>query len=190
MSPVGSGGVRSKASAHPSKTFACSVRRLNGSMRRARTGTGAEGVSPYTRCRVGQRAPRPPVAAGLRAGSSSGVERDAQVGDRFAGGRGGRSLRSGLPLLRQRPEARSPFGSREGTLATRRCPPRDRVPAREPLLAEEYRQGHLTKPDLRRLPGFETSDQIDGFLRAHEVWIEYTLEDLERERAGFRRLGL
>jgi hypothetical protein len=62
--------------------------------------------------------------------------------------------------------------------------------ALEALVAEEYRQGHLTKPDLRRVLGFETGDQIDGFLRAHEVWIDYALEDLERERAGLRRLGL
>jgi len=62
--------------------------------------------------------------------------------------------------------------------------------ALEALLADEYRKGRLTKPDLRRLLGFETSDQIDGFLRADEVWIDYTLEDLERERAGLRRLGL
>lgn len=61
--------------------------------------------------------------------------------------------------------------------------------ALEALVAEEYRQGHLHKPDLRRLLGFETSDQIDTFLKAHEVWIEYTLEDLERERASLRRLG-
>jgi hypothetical protein len=60
----------------------------------------------------------------------------------------------------------------------------------EALLADEYRQGHLTKPDLRRLLGFETSDQIDGFLKAHDVWIDYTMEDLERERAGLHRLGL
>jgi hypothetical protein len=58
------------------------------------------------------------------------------------------------------------------------------------FVADEYRLGNLTKPDLRRLLGFETSDQIDGFLHAHNVWIEYTLEDLERERAGLRRLGL
>jgi hypothetical protein len=66
------------------------------------------------------------------------------------------------------------------------------VPRRalEALVAWEYRQGHLTKPDLRRVLGFETGDQIDSFLRAHEVWIDYTLEDLERERAGLRRLGL
>ena len=62
--------------------------------------------------------------------------------------------------------------------------------ALEALLADEYRQGHLTKPDLRRLLGLQTSDQIDTFLRAHDVWIEYTMEDLERERTGLRRLGL
>lgn len=54
----------------------------------------------------------------------------------------------------------------------------------EALAAAEYRQGSLTKPDLRRLLGFETSDQIDTFLKTHEIYIEYTLTDLERERAG------
>jgi hypothetical protein len=61
--------------------------------------------------------------------------------------------------------------------------------ALEALVAEEYKQGHLTKPDLRRLLGFETGDQIDAFLKAHDVWIDYTIEDLERERAGLRRPG-
>lgn len=62
--------------------------------------------------------------------------------------------------------------------------------ALEALVADEYREGNLTKPDLRRLLGFETGDQIDGFLKAHGIWIEYTMEDLERERAGLQRLGL
>ena len=61
--------------------------------------------------------------------------------------------------------------------------------ALEALVAEEYKHGRLTKPDLRRLLGFATSDQIDGFLKAHDIWIDYTIEDLERERAGLRRLG-
>jgi len=61
--------------------------------------------------------------------------------------------------------------------------------ALEAFVADEYRHGNLTKPDLRRLLGFETSEQIDTFLSAHDVWIEYTMEDLERERAGLRRLG-
>lgn len=62
--------------------------------------------------------------------------------------------------------------------------------ALEALAAEEYRQGRLHKPDLRRLLGFTTSDQIDTFLKVHEVWIDYTVEDLERERAGLQRLGI
>jgi hypothetical protein len=61
--------------------------------------------------------------------------------------------------------------------------------ALEALVAEEYKQGHLSKSDLRRLLSLETSDQIDGFLKAHDVWIDYTLEDLQRERAGLERLG-
>lgn len=61
--------------------------------------------------------------------------------------------------------------------------------ALEALIAEEYRLGRLTKPDLRRTLGFTTSDQIDTFLKAHEVWIDYPIDDLERERAGLARLG-
>ena len=61
--------------------------------------------------------------------------------------------------------------------------------ALEALAAEEFKRGRLTKPDLRRLLGFETSHQIDEFLTAHGVFEEFTLEDLEREREGLRRLG-
>ena len=62
--------------------------------------------------------------------------------------------------------------------------------ALEALVAEEYRQGHLHKPDLRRLLGFETSYEIDGFLKAHQVFDDYTLEDLDRELQGLKRLGV
>jgi hypothetical protein len=62
--------------------------------------------------------------------------------------------------------------------------------ALEALVAEEYRLGHLNKPDLRRLLGFETSYEIDGFLKAHNVYEDYTMEDLERELEGLRRLGI
>ena len=61
--------------------------------------------------------------------------------------------------------------------------------ALEAWVAEEYKHGHLSKPDLRRLLAFETSDQIDSFLKAHDVWIDYSLEDLEQERQGLKRLG-
>jgi hypothetical protein len=61
--------------------------------------------------------------------------------------------------------------------------------AREALTAEEYKHERLSKPDLQRLPGIETSYELCGFLKAHDVWIEYTREDSERESRGLERLG-
>src|SRR5271166_4367258 len=62
--------------------------------------------------------------------------------------------------------------------------------ALEALAAEEYKHDRLTKPELQRLLGIETSFQLDEFLKAHDIWIEYTQEDAERERKSFQRLGL
>lgn len=45
-----------------------------------------------------------------------------------------------------------------------------------------------SKPDLQRLLGIETSFELDAFLRAHDVWIEYSREDAERESRGLQRL--
>jgi hypothetical protein len=61
--------------------------------------------------------------------------------------------------------------------------------ALEGFALEEYKSGRMNGPEIRRLLGFETGDQLDGFLKAHDVWIDYTIEDLEREREGLRRLG-
>lgn len=61
--------------------------------------------------------------------------------------------------------------------------------ALEAWLAEEYKNDRLTKPELQRLLGIETSCELDGFLKAHDVWIEYTREDAERERRSLKRLG-
>jgi hypothetical protein len=62
--------------------------------------------------------------------------------------------------------------------------------ALEALVAEAYRAGRLTKPDLRRLLGFETGYEIDGFLKAHEVYDGITLEELNRQLETLDRLGL
>jgi hypothetical protein len=59
----------------------------------------------------------------------------------------------------------------------------------EALLAEEYKPDRITKPELQKLLGIETSYELDGFLKGHDVWIEYTREDAERERRGLERLG-
>ena len=39
--------------------------------------------------------------------------------------------------------------------------------ALEALALEEYKLGHLTKTDLRRLLGLGTHDALDGFLKEH-----------------------
>jgi len=62
--------------------------------------------------------------------------------------------------------------------------------ALEALGLEEYKSGHLTKAELRRLLGFETRYELDGFLKAHEVWADYTIEDLHRELQDLQSLGL
>jgi hypothetical protein len=49
--------------------------------------------------------------------------------------------------------------------------------ALEALALEEYRRRQLTKPDLRRLLGLGTRDALDGFLKAHDVFEPYSLDD-------------
>ena len=61
--------------------------------------------------------------------------------------------------------------------------------ALEVFVVEEYKHGRFSKSDLRRLLGIETRYELDGFLKAHEVWIDYTIEDAHREAAMFERLG-
>jgi hypothetical protein len=61
--------------------------------------------------------------------------------------------------------------------------------ALEALVVEEFRHGRLTRADLRRLLGFATRQALDGFLKAHHVPGELTLDDLERDRNDLRRLG-
>ena len=62
--------------------------------------------------------------------------------------------------------------------------------ALEALALEEFKSGHIIKPQLRRLLGFGTRYRLDGFLKAHDVYEDYTLQDLEQELEGLRRLGI
>ncbi len=61
--------------------------------------------------------------------------------------------------------------------------------ALEALALEEYELGHLTTGELGRLLGFETKAALDGFLKEHGVMLDYTLNDLERERQDLKRAG-
>src|SRR5260370_26651444 len=65
----------------------------------------------------------------------------------------------------------------------------------EALALEEFKLGHLTRSELRRLLGFATRSRLDEFLAAHQVFGTYTADDLERdprdlERLGFRTKGV
>lgn len=62
--------------------------------------------------------------------------------------------------------------------------------ALEGLALEAYREQKLSSAQLRRLLGYQTRMEVDGFLKEHGVALEYTLEDLERDREAHRRLGL
>ena len=66
-------------------------------------------------------------------------------------------------------------------------------PSREALEAfalQAYKERLLTTPQLRRMLGFSTRYELDGFLKRHEVWLDYTVEDLLHDREAHRRLGL
>jgi hypothetical protein len=60
--------------------------------------------------------------------------------------------------------------------------------ALEALALDEFKQGHLTKPELRRLLGFGTRTKLDEFLKAHDIYEPYTRDDLERERRDLAAL--
>jgi predicted HTH domain antitoxin len=59
----------------------------------------------------------------------------------------------------------------------------------EALAIEGYRSGVFTALQTRRLLGFETRYELDGFLKAHNVWEHaYSLEDLEQDRQTLQQL--
>lgn len=62
--------------------------------------------------------------------------------------------------------------------------------ALEALALEEYRAGRLSTAELRRVLGFGSRGELDGFLKARGIYEDYTLDDLERERRTLDRLGL
>jgi len=61
--------------------------------------------------------------------------------------------------------------------------------ALEALALESYRAGRLTKVELRRLLGIESRLELDGFLKAHDVYDPITIEEIERQVRDVQRLG-
>jgi len=73
-----------------------------------------------------------------------------------------------------------------------RLVPAGNDPARtalEDMAVEAFRAHRLTEHELATLLGLSRYE-LDGFLKQREVWLEYTMEDLQRDLETHRRLGL
>ena len=53
--------------------------------------------------------------------------------------------------------------------------------ALEAMALEGYRRKLLGESQMRRLLGFETRMEVHGFLKAHGVYLNYGMEDLEHD---------
>ena len=62
--------------------------------------------------------------------------------------------------------------------------------ALEGFSPEGYKAGRITRPELRRLLEFRTRYELDGFLKAHDVWDDVTVEDVRRDLHDLESLGL
>lgn len=62
--------------------------------------------------------------------------------------------------------------------------------ALEAFALEEYKNERISKAELRRLLGIQSRYELDGFLKAHGVWIEYGIEDFRREQEALDRLAV
>jgi hypothetical protein len=76
-------------------------------------------------------------------------------------------------------------------IATRLCATGGDLSRRtlEGLALEEYKNGHITDPELLLLLGFQTRYELDGFLKTHGVYEDFTMEDFERDMADLRSAG-
>lgn len=62
--------------------------------------------------------------------------------------------------------------------------------ALEALVLESVRAGHMSVEELSDVLGFEVLDQVDGFLKAHGIYHDFGMSDLERQRLALDELGL
>jgi hypothetical protein len=60
----------------------------------------------------------------------------------------------------------------------------------EALALAAYRERKILAAQLRQFPGYETRVEVHACLKSHGVELEYTLDDIERDRDTHRQLGL
>ena len=61
--------------------------------------------------------------------------------------------------------------------------------ALEAFALEELRAGNITESELRKMLELGRI-QLDGFLKAHGIYQDYTLDDFEAERQALKEIGL
>jgi predicted HTH domain antitoxin len=57
------------------------------------------------------------------------------------------------------------------------------------MAVEAYRKQRLTDKQLATLLGLSRFE-LDGFLSGREVWLEYTMDELNRDLETYRRLDI
>lgn len=61
--------------------------------------------------------------------------------------------------------------------------------ALEAMAIEGYRTGALTGFQVRRMLGFQTGYELDGFLKQHNIWEKaYSLDDFKKDEGTWDRL--
>ncbi len=58
----------------------------------------------------------------------------------------------------------------------------------EGFALEEFRAGRITERQLRRILGLARIE-LDGYLKSHSIYQDYTMEDFEQERKALNDLG-
>lgn len=61
--------------------------------------------------------------------------------------------------------------------------------AAESLALEGYRTGRLSEEQMRRLLRFESRLQVHAFLKDHQVYLNYSEDDLEHDLETVRKFG-
>jgi hypothetical protein len=59
----------------------------------------------------------------------------------------------------------------------------------EGFALEGYRSGKLTEEQVRKILGYGTRMQVDGFLKEHGVYLNSTLDDLDRDTQTSREFS-
>lgn len=59
----------------------------------------------------------------------------------------------------------------------------------ETVALEGFKSGQLSTFQIRKMLGFDTRFEVHEFLARHGVpWVDYSVEDLERERKSLKEL--